>query len=245
MRIELNKVQKILEWVRRKIYLETIVGNAGKRMVKRGQVYRCDFGVGIGSEMQKDRPAIIVQNDIGNIHSSNTIVIPITHTQHDSPCVVTIAPKKMVDGEVILDGCANASNIMCISKARLGNYIATLSQSEMKQVDEAVAKSMGMMHYYADLKKKYFTQVGPSFQISNEIKSRVEFKKHNLLKDPYPTGCHLIVCRNVVIYFTDDAKNDIYNRFYDDAKPIFILYRILELFNESRAKIFLCQRNMA
>jgi len=155
MRIELNKVQKILEWVRRKIYLETIVGNAGKRMVKRGQVYRCDFGVGIGSEMQKDRPAIIVQNDIGNIHSSNTIVIPITHTQHDSPCVVTIAPKKMVDGEVILDGCANASNIMCISKARLGNYIATLSQSEMKQVDEAVAKSMGMMHYYADLKKKY------------------------------------------------------------------------------------------
>ncbi|MBR7148060.1 MAG: type II toxin-antitoxin system PemK/MazF family toxin, partial [Firmicutes bacterium] len=79
MNIELNKVQKILEWIRRKLYLETIASNARKRMVKRGQVYRCDFGIGIGSEMQKERPAIIVQNDIGNIHSSNTIVIPITH----------------------------------------------------------------------------------------------------------------------------------------------------------------------
>ncbi len=38
-----------------------------------------------------------------------------------------------------------------------------------------------------DFKKKYFTKVGPSYQISNEIKSRVEFKEHNLLKDTYPT----------------------------------------------------------
>ena len=44
-----------------------------------------------------------------------------------------------------------------------------------------------------DLKKKYFTKVGASYQISDEIKKRVEFKEHNLLKDPYPSGCHLIV----------------------------------------------------
>ena len=51
-----------------------------------------------------------------------------------------------------------------------------------------------------DFKKKYFTKVGPSYQISNEIKSRVEFKEHNLLKDTYPTDYHLIVCRNVLIH---------------------------------------------
>ena len=50
-------------------------------------------------------------------------------------------------------------------------------------------------------------------QISDEIKKRVEFKEHNLLKDPYPTGCHLIVCRNVVIYFTEEAKDEIYKKF--------------------------------
>ena len=41
------------------------------------------------------------------------------------------------------------------------------------------------------------------FKISDEIKKCVEFKKANLLKDPYPSGCNLIVCRNVMIYFTE------------------------------------------
>lgn len=64
-----------------------------------------------------------------------------------------------------------------------------------------------------DFKKDYFTQVGSSFKISDEIKKCVEFKKHNLLKDDYPSNCHLIVCRNVLIYFTEDAKHEIYMKF--------------------------------
>ncbi|MCM1040773.1 MAG: protein-glutamate O-methyltransferase CheR [Roseburia sp.] len=70
-----------------------------------------------------------------------------------------------------------------------------------------------------DLKKKFFTKVGPSYQISNEIKSRVEFKEHNLLKDTYPTDCHLIVCRNVLIYFTEEAKEEVFRKFYNSIKP--------------------------
>ncbi len=55
--------------------------------------------------------------------------------------------------------------------------------------------------------------MGNSYKIADEIKRQVEFKEHNLLKDPYPTGCHLIVCRNVLIYFTEDAKEEIYKKF--------------------------------
>ncbi len=66
----------------------------------------------------------------------------------------------------------------------------------------------------ADLKKKYFTQVGPSYQISDEIKSRVEFKQHNMLKDPYVRDYHMIVCRNVLIYFTEEAKDEVFRKFY-------------------------------
>ena len=64
-----------------------------------------------------------------------------------------------------------------------------------------------------DLKKKYFTQVGPSYKIADEIKARVEFKEHNLLKDPYPSDYHLIVCRNVLIYFTEEAKDEVFRKF--------------------------------
>ena len=72
-----------------------------------------------------------------------------------------------------------------IAKAKLGLYS-----------DQSIASVPD------DLKKKYFTQVGPSYKISDEIKARVEFKEHNLLRDAYPTDYHLIVCRNVLIYFT-------------------------------------------
>ena len=71
-----------------------------------------------------------------------------------------------------------------------------------------------------EFKTKYFTKVGDnSFQIKDEVKKCVEFKKHNLLKDPYPTRLNLIVCRNVVIYFTEEAKDGIYRRFYESLVP--------------------------
>lgn len=70
-----------------------------------------------------------------------------------------------------------------------------------------------------DFKKKYFTKIGPSYQISDEIKSRVDFQEHNLLKDTYPTDCHLIVCRNVLIYFTEEAKEDVFRKFHKSLKP--------------------------
>lgn len=70
-----------------------------------------------------------------------------------------------------------------------------------------------------EFKKKYFTKVGLSnYQINDEIKKCVEFKQGNLLKDKYPANLDLIVCRNVLIYFTDEAKTDIYRKFNDSLK---------------------------
>lgn len=75
-----------------------------------------------------------------------------------------------------------------------------------------------------DMKKKYFTQVGPSYKISDEIKARVEFKEHNLLKDTYPTGYHMIACRNVLIYFTEEAKDEVFRKYYNALAPGGILF---------------------
>lgn len=72
---------------------------------------------------------------------------------------------------------------------------------------------------------KYFTKVGDkSFQISDEVKKCVEFKQHNLLKDTYPSGCNMIVCRNVMIYFTEEAKDVIYKKFNASLKKDGILF---------------------
>ena len=61
-------------------------------------------------------------------------------------------------------------------------------------------------------------------KINDEIKKCVEFKQHNLLKDEYPSSCDLIVCRNVMIYFTEEAKKDIYINFNKALKKEGILF---------------------
>lgn len=50
-------------------------------------------------------------------------------------------------------------------------------------------------------------------KVSDKLKSCITFRQHNLLKDSYPQGVHMIVCRNVMIYFTEEAKNEIYHKF--------------------------------
>lgn len=71
---------------------------------------------------------------------------------------------------------------------------------------------------------KYFTNVGEVFSINDEIKKRVVYKKHDLILDRYENDFDLIVCRNVVIYFTMEAKNQIYKKFFDALKPGGLLF---------------------
>lgn len=155
MLIEFNKVQKFLDWAKDALRLDSFVSNAQGRRVQRGQVYRCNFGIGVGSEMQKDRPAVIVQLNSLNYTSGNTIVIPITHDTGTMPCMVPITTVYESDGTTVrLDGQANTSNIACISKARLGDYVATLSGADMKAIDKALAMTAGLLPHYTDLQNK-------------------------------------------------------------------------------------------
>lgn len=97
---------------------------------------------------------------------------------------------------------------LVIEKAKIGMY----NQKSLKDLP-------------AEHLNKYFTQTNDKdFQISNDIKSCVEFKQHDLLQDPYPKDCDLIVCRNVLIYFTDDAKTKIYNDFNSSLKKNGVLF---------------------
>ncbi|MCR5399255.1 MAG: protein-glutamate O-methyltransferase CheR [Lachnospiraceae bacterium] len=73
-------------------------------------------------------------------------------------------------------------------------------------------------------KREYFVQNGPAYQISDKIKNCVTFKKHNLLKDEFFKKQHLIVCRNVLIYFTEEAKDEIFAKYYDSLADGGVLF---------------------
>ena len=99
-------------------------------------------------------------------------------------------------------------DVEIIAKAKKGVY----AENELKALDPK-------------RKEKYFTKTADGrFAIKDEIKQCVEFKRHNLLKDPFEKGFDLILCRNVVIYFTEEAKDKLYRNFFASLKPGGILF---------------------
>ncbi|WP_248925431.1 CheR family methyltransferase [Paenibacillus hamazuiensis] len=72
--------------------------------------------------------------------------------------------------------------------------------------------------------QKYYRADGVQYYISDELKKAVKFQKQNLLTDTFDTGFDLIVCRNVMIYFTEEAKHLLYHKFAKALKPGGILF---------------------
>lgn len=63
-----------------------------------------------------------------------------------------------------------------------------------------------------------------SYTIKRRIREKVTFEAHDLLRDAYPTDLDLILCRNVVIYFTEQAKATLYKQFFDSLRPGGLLF---------------------
>ncbi len=103
---------------------------------------------------------------------------------------------------------ASDLDIEIIAKAKRGIYVDNEIKSMSK---ERIAK--------------YFDKTSDGkFAVKDEIKSCIEFKRHNLLKDPFEKNFDLILCRNVVIYFTEEAKDQLYAHFFEALKPGGILF---------------------
>ena len=159
MDIELEKIQKQLNWLSTKLFLDGHSQSAKTRFVKRGEVYWYYCGMNIGGELSKatPRPCVIVQNDISNLHSGCTIICPITHnTTSKDPGIIPLTPYIDNNGNVILDGRISVSNIRCISKARLGNKIIPdkLDKQTMKLLDKTIASRLSLMSYYHKLSNR-------------------------------------------------------------------------------------------
>ncbi len=92
--------------------------------------------------------------------------------------------------------------------------IATdLDENVIQKAKLGVYPERSLAEVPSDIKAKYFEQEGSFYRVKDEIKRCVTFKKHNLLNDSYDSNYDLIVCRNVMIYFTEEAKEQIYNNF--------------------------------
>lgn len=89
----------------------------------------------------------------------------------------------------------------------------------LKRAQEAVYKQNEVRHLPVELLQKYFDVQEGQYMLSDAIKKMVEFRHHNLLVDSFEPNFDLIICRNVVIYFTEEAKEILYKKFYAALRP--------------------------
>lgn len=72
--------------------------------------------------------------------------------------------------------------------------------------------------------KKYFTSSDESYITVDRIRQKVVFRKHDLLHDRYERDFDLIMCRNVVIYFSDETKRKLNRNFHNSLKENGVLF---------------------
>lgn len=77
----------------------------------------------------------------------------------------------------------------------------------------------------AERRRRCFVQTADgTYAVNDVLRSRVRFRRHDLLVDPIDRAFDLIICRNVVIYFTEEAKRALYRRLYDALRPSGVLF---------------------
>ena len=101
-------------------------------------------------------------------------------------------------------------------EARLPFEVIALDIDEgvLKKAKEGIYKQEQLVNINDKVKARYFEKIGEGiYKVKNEVKSKVVFRRLNLLKDPLPKNVHLVLCRNVVIYFSAETKNKLYSNF--------------------------------
>ena len=120
---------------------------AAKRQMtypKRGEIYLVSFDPTFGAEIQKTRPALVLQNDVANEYSPITIVAAITF-QFDGTLYPTEVAIEPPEGGIAVNSVVLLNQIHSIDKQRLIKRLGQLTAATMEQVDRAVQISVGLV----------------------------------------------------------------------------------------------------
>ena len=110
---------------------------------KRGDIYLVNFDPAQGSEIIKTRPALILQNDLGNQFSPITIVAALTSKvgHRRFPFQVFISAP---EGGVDVDSIIQLNQIRTVDKQRLDRRLGTITRETMVRVERAILISLGI-----------------------------------------------------------------------------------------------------
>lgn len=112
-------------------------------LIKRGDVVLVNLEPVIGSEQGKVRPAVIIQNDLGNEYSPTTIIAPITSKEFSKefPTNVLVSPEEssLEKNSIVL-----LNQIRTIDKTRIIKHYDALNHEVMQKINLAIKVSLGL-----------------------------------------------------------------------------------------------------
>jgi mRNA interferase MazF len=117
-----------------------------KDFPRRGEVWLINFNPGRGSEQKGIRPALILQNDIGNQYAATTIVAAITKTIKVYPITVFLRAKT---AGLSRDSMVNLAQILTVDKSRLKKKLGRLDKTLMAKVGKALCISLDLLYDYS------------------------------------------------------------------------------------------------
>lgn len=107
----------------------------------RGEVWLVNFNPGRGSEQKGIRPALIIQNDIGNQYAATTIVTAITTTLKKYPVTVFLDRH---EGGLKEPSMVNLAQVLTLDKTRLMKRLGSVTAEKLREINVAIRVSLGM-----------------------------------------------------------------------------------------------------
>jgi mRNA interferase MazF len=114
---------------------------------RRGEVYLVSFDPTVGAEIQKTRPAVVIQNEIANRASPITIVAAITTHAEDRRAYVSNVPVAKGEGGLTSPSLIVTNQIRSVDRRRLIRRLGSLRPETMARVDRALMVSVGLVEF--------------------------------------------------------------------------------------------------
>ena len=111
----------------------------------RGEIYLVTFDPVRGREIAKTRPALVIQNNIGNRLSDVVIVAALSSIKKDSPHYPVNVLVRSPEGGLEYDSIVHLDQIRSIDKVRISKRIGILGMGTMEKVDRAIEVSLGLI----------------------------------------------------------------------------------------------------
>ena len=112
-------------------------------LIQRGDIYYADLRPVIGSEQGGVRPVLIIQNDVGNLHSPTVICAAITSRLNKAKLPTHVAVSTM-QCDMVKDSVILLEQLRTIDKKRLKDRICHIDGTLLDEVDKALLVSLGL-----------------------------------------------------------------------------------------------------